>query len=507
VSGKVARLELDGFGCPMAHCNRNDDSLHDLPPLRSVETSQKIIDPVVSPRAFVHLGAFTGQHAAVCTYDSPVHPALVAFDYKTGSVVWTSPPEDLPGLFQRWPSGILLAKVIVDDSPPQHCVFAANPLEFVAYASDGRRLWKRLTNEVNADASIGVGMPTSFSFTNRGELVCVTTNGWVVKLDPLDGSVISSYRMDTSVFVDGREHRGVFFTTKSPVVVGDNLYVLADFKPNVSYPPLHPLFCPVHLVRVELSQPSVRGAEREIKPLLRPSGPSDALPDRILLGVFKGTGSPPALVKPGAAPLFFAHAHTLTTAGLEPTLSAVEDRKGILSMRWQTVLHVERGDDVYAAPALHADSGTLLLATLRNIYLFRNVASLSGEVPVPAPVDPCELVASASDSRTTSVKVGSPFGLAFDADQNEVVAYTNFRISVEPSVLSYGFLGAFAVPVNRREKIRPLWERPLGVTRDGAPIPGFGTFGQPALFRQEGADDQETGIIVNTVATGTYIFR
>jgi hypothetical protein len=185
----------------------------------------------------------------------------------------------------------------------------------------------------------------------------------------------------------------------------------------------------------------------------------------------------------------------------------VEDRKGILSMRWQTVLHVERGDDVYAAPALHADSGTLLLTTLRNIYLFRNVASLSGEVPVPAPVDPCELVASASDSRTTSVKVGSPFGLAFDADQNEVVAYTNFRISVEPSVLSYGFLGAFAVPVNPREKIRPLWERPLGVTRDGAPIPGFGTFGQPALFRQEGADDQETGIIVNTVATGTYIFR
>ena len=169
MSGKVARLELDGFGCPMAHCNRNDDSLHDLPPLRSVETSQKIVDPVVSPRAFVHLGAFTGQHAAVCTYDSPQHPALVAFDYKTGSVAWTSPPEDLPGLFQRWPSGILLAKVMVEDRPPQHFVFAANPLEFVAYASDGRRLWKRLTNEVNADAPAGVGMPTSLSFTDRGE--------------------------------------------------------------------------------------------------------------------------------------------------------------------------------------------------------------------------------------------------------------------------------------------------------------------------------------------------
>jgi hypothetical protein len=507
VSGKITRLELDGFGCPMAHCNRNDDSLHDLQPLRSVQTSQKIVDPVVSPRAFVHLGAFTGEHAAVCTYDSPLHPALVAYDYRTGSVVWTSPPEDLPGLFQRWPSGILLAKLIVDDRPPQHCVFAANPVEFVSYAGDGRRLWKRATTEVNGDAPTGVGMPTSLSFTDRGELVCVTTNAWVVKLDPLDGSVISSYRMDTSVFVDGREHRGVFVTTKSPVVVGDSLYLLADFKANVSYQPLHPLFCPVHLVRIELSQPGVRGSERQIKPLLRPRGPSDAMPDRVRLGVYKGTGSPPALVKPGAAPLFFAHAHTLTRVGLEPIISAVEDREGVLSVRWQTVLHVRHGDDLYAAPALHADTGTLLLTTLHNIYLFRNVASLSGQVPVPARVDLCELVTSASDPRTTSVKVGSPFGLAFDGDQNEVVAYTNFRITVAPSLFSYGFLGAFSVPVDPRKKMRPLWERPLGVTRDGALIPGFGTFGQPALFRHEGADDQATGIIVNTVATGTYIFR
>jgi hypothetical protein len=491
----------------MAHCNRNDDSLHDLPPLRSVETSQKIVDPVVSPRAFVHLGAFTGEHAAVCSYDSPLHPALVSYEYKTGSVVWTSPHDDLPGLFQRWPSGILLAKVIVDGGPPEHCVFAANPVEFVAYAGDGRRLWKRATTEINEDAPTGVGMPTSLSFTNRGELVCATTNGWVIKLTPRDGRVISSYRMNTSVFVDGREHRGVFVTTKSPVVVGDSLYILADFKPYVSHHPLHSLFCPVHLVRVELSQPNVSGYECEIKPLVRPRHPTDTLPDRVRLGLYKGTGSPPALVRPGAAPLFFAHAHTLTRAGLEPTLSAIEDRDGVLSMRWQTVLHVEPGDDVYAAPALHANSGTLLLTTLRNIYLFRGVASLSGEIPAPAPINPAELVASASVPSRRSVRVGSPFGLAFDADQNEIVAYTNFRINFERSFLSYGFLGAFAVPVNPRDKVRPLWERPLGVTRDGVPIPGFGTFGQPALFRHEGADDQVTGIIVNTVATGTYIFR
>lgn len=507
MNGKRVRLELDGFGCAMAHCNRNDDSLQDLPPLRTLETSQKIEDPLVSPRAFVHLGAFTGEHAAVCAYDSPSHPALVAYDYKTGSVSWTSPLEDLPGLFQRWPSGILLAKLIVDDGSPLHCVFAANPVEFVAYRGDGRRLWKRATAQVSPDAPAGIGMPTSLTFTDRGELVCVTTKGWVVKLDPLDGSVISSYRMDTSVFIDGREYRGIFVTTKSPVVVGDVLYVLADFKPNVSYPPLHPLFCPVHVVRIELSQPGVCGAEHQIKPLMQPAARGDTVPDRVQVGFYKGTGSPPVLARPGTSPLLFAHAHSLTTIGLKPAITAVEDRQGVLSARWQTSFDVPLGDDVFAAPALHADSGTLFVTTLHNIYIFRGVGSMSGQVPCPAPVEPSHLVARASEPRTTSVKAGSPFGLAFDADHDEIVAYTNFRISVEPSFLSYGFLGAFAVPVDPRAKPHPLWEGRLGVTRDGAPIPGFGTFGQPALFQYEGGDGQATGVIVNTVATGTYIFR
>ena len=507
MSGTLSRLELDGFGCPMAHCNRNDDSLHDLSPLRRVETAQKIVDPIVSPRAFVHLGAFTGERAAVCTYDSVLHPALVAYDYKTGSVLWTSPREDLPGLFQRWPSGILLARIAVDDGPLQHRVFAANPVEFVAYAGDGRRLWKRLTNEVSAAAPTGIGMPTSFSFTDSRELVCVTTRGWIVKLDPLDGRVISSYRMDATVFVDGREQRGVFVTTKSPVVIGNALYILADFKPNVSYPPLHPLFSPVHLLRIELSQPGVAGCESDIRPLARCSGPADLPPDRLCLGVYRGTGSPPALVRAGQPTLLFAHAHTLTAAGLQPTISAVEDRQGILGVRWRSVLQVRPGDDLHAAPALHGDSGTLLVTTLQNVYVFRDVESLSGEVACPPAADPADLIPCAAAGRTSSVKVGSPFGLAFDADHNEIVAYTNFRVSVEPTFLSYGFLGAFAVPIDRRGKTRPLWEQPLGVTPDGGAIPGFGTFGQPALFRYDCAGDEATGIIVNTVATGTYIFR
>jgi hypothetical protein len=503
----ITRLELDGFGCPMAHCNRNDDSLHDLPPLRIVESSQKIVDPIVSPRAFVHLGAFTGEKAAVCTYDSTLHPALVAYDYNTGAVLWTSPQEDLPGLFQRWPSGILLARVAVDGGAAEGRVFAANPVEFVAYAADGRRLWKRATNQITIDAPSGIGMPTSLSFTNARELVCVTTKGWVVKLDPLDGRVISSYRMQAVVFVEGREYRGVFVTTKSPVVIGNVMYVLADFKPHLSYPLLHPFLCPVHLVRIELNSAAGDRPAREIKPLVQPRGPADPTPDRVRLGVYTGTGSPPALVRPGQPPMLFAHAHALTAGGLTPTIQAVEDREGVLTMRWQSRLSAERGDDVYAAPALHAASGTLLVTTLRHIYLFRDVASLNGVVPCPATIAPTNLLASASDPRTSSVRVGSPFGLAFDADRNEIVAYTNFRVTAEPTFLSYGFIGAFSVPVDHREAPRPLWQQPLGVAREGVAIPGFGTFGQPALFRYDCAGNKATGVIVNTVATGTYIFR
>jgi hypothetical protein len=263
----------------------------------------------------------------------------------------------------------------------------------------------------------------------------------------------------------------------------------------------------VHLLRIELSQPGVPGSEHEIKPLIPCHRATDVAPDRVRLGVYKGTGSPPALVRSGHPTLFFAHAHTLSGNGLQPTISAVEDGQGVLRVRWQSVLQVQPGDDVHAAPALHADSGTLLVTTLQSIYLFRDVASLTGDVPCPPAARSEDLVASAADPRTSSVRAGSPFGLAFDADRNEIVAYTNFRITIEPTFLTYGFLGAFAVPVGPRGKMRPLWQQPLGVTRDGMAIPGFGTFGQPALFRYDCAGDRATGIIVNTVATGTYIFR
>ena len=192
----VNSLEADGLWCPMAHCNRNDDSFQDLPPLLNVGPVQKITDPLVSPRGGIFLGCFTGEVLAVCAYNSPGHPALVAYHYEDGSIKWMSPLEDLPGQRHRKPAGVLIAKITIGGNPSERFVFAANHAEFVAYTIDGSRIWKRATQDINPE---GFGWPVSLSFTDAKELVTVTTEGWVVKLNPIDGSTIDAYRMDTNV--------------------------------------------------------------------------------------------------------------------------------------------------------------------------------------------------------------------------------------------------------------------------------------------------------------------
>lgn len=497
MSVTIDSFEADGFGCPMSHCNRTDDSLHDLPPLRAVESAQPITDPRVSPRASIHLGAFTGETMAVCAYDSPLHPALVAYDYRTGGVRWTSPLEDLPGLFQRWPSGLLLAKMAVAGGSKQPVVFAANPIEFVAYAANGERLWKRRLAEIDA---AGIGLPTSLSFTDDKELVCATTKGWIVKLNPADGSLVDAQRLEAQVHVDGRAYRGTFITTKSPVVIGNVMYLVVDFEANVTVPPLNPLVCPVHVLRIELSRSAT---DHRIKPI----GYDADASDRALIGLYKGTGSPPAYVTMNGHVMLYAHAHALRDGQLQPSITAIEDQAGVFVQRWQCVLEVEFGDDVYAAPALHADSRTLLLTTLNSVYVLRNVDQLGGRVPAPRPLPACQMIANANDLRVADVKVGSPFGLAFDRETMEIVAYTNFRLKPRRGFISYGFLGAFALPAKAPAPARPLWHQPLAVSAGGMPLPGLGTLGQPALFQYDRGGAPATGLIVSTAFTGTYIFK
>lgn len=499
-------LHTDGSWCPMAHCNRTDDSFQQILPLRSAQHFRRIDDRVASSVGFIHLGSYTGRNMAVCTYSSPNFPALAAFDYQDGSVLWTSPMEDLQGLPLRVPTGILMASMSIQGEAPRNYVFAANHAEFVAYRADGCRLWKRRNDEVVVSKPPqSIGLPISLSFNDSRELVAATTNGWVVKLSPLDGRTIDAYKMETTVSLEGRFYRGTFFTCKSPIVVGDTLYLLAEFRADVSNP-LPRLFSPVHVIRISLTQTGIPGKAHKIRPLAELGSGTKSASDRVYVGLNRGRGSPPAWVTPDGRILIFAHAHSLKNGRLRPTIAGVEDDRGVLKQRWLSELDVSRGDTVYSAPALHGPSGNLFVTTLGGIFLYREVDHLVGDVPSPRPVASTEMISMASCHGVTNVRVGSPFALTFDEESKEIVAYTNFR-TISRSGRSHGLLGAFAIPAFGRGKPRPLWHRPLGIDRGGRTVPGLGTLGQPALFRYRSDKGNATGLIVNTACTGTYMIK
>jgi hypothetical protein len=498
-------LQADGCWCPMAHGNRTDDSFQQLPPLRSVRHFQKLKAPVASSQGFIHLGSFTGRNMAVCTYSSPHLPALAAYDYQDGSVLWTSPISDLKGLPLRIPGGILMASMGSGGRSPRDYVFAANRNEFVAYTADGRRVWKRRSDELVPGMPQSIGLPISLSFNDSKELVGATNGGWIVKLSPLDGHTIDSYKMDTTVAHEGRLYRGTFYTGKSPIVIGDVLYLLVEFKAHESNP-LPRLFSPVHIIRIALTQPGVPGRARKIRALAELRNARESLPDRIFVGLNRGRGSPPAWVTADGKVRMFAHAHAFKNGRLCPTIAAVEDDRGVLKRRWLSMLEVDPGDSVHSAPALHGPSGTLFVTTLKNIFLFRDVNHLVGNVPSPPRLASADTVEIASRPGVSRVGVGSPFALTFDEELKEIVAYTNFR-AISHSGQSYGLMGAFSVPAFGRGRVRPLWHRPLAVTPGGRVAPGPGTLGQPALFRYESDKGKATGLIVNTVFTGTYMIK
>ena len=498
-------FEADGQWCPMSHCNRTDNSFQSVLPLRSVRRFRKLGAPVAHSEGFIHLGSFTGRSMAVCTYSTPSLPALAAFSYHDGSVIWTSPMEDLPGYPLRVPLGILMARMSARGKPAETYVFAANRAEFVAYSAAGRRIWKRRNTEVASGAPGGVGLPISLTFNDAKEIVTATTGGWIVKLSPLNGQTIDAYKMETSIVHEGRLYSGYFFTCKSPIVIGNTLYLLAEFKSDDSKA-LPQVLSPVHVIRISLTSPGVLGEEHRIQALHQPSNCKERLPDRVSVGIHRGRGSPPAWITPTGTVQIFATAHAFRNGRMYPTIAGVEDQRGVLTQRWLSVMNVALGDSVHAAPALYGPSGILFVTTLQKIFLFRRASELRGTVPCPSPLPGEALVAIASNPAIATVGFGSPFALTLDQDANEIVGYTNYR-AISVAGLSYGILGAFALHRTRDEAPRPLWYRPLGVSADGRIVPGLGTLGQPALFEYEYGNHRATGLIVNTVFGGTYMIK
>jgi hypothetical protein len=290
-------------------------------------------------------------------------------------------------------------------------------------------------------------------------------------------------------------------------VVGNVLYLLAEFRSDPSSD-LRIIESPVFLVRIELSQPGVPGAENKVKPLAVPLGPNDPTPDRLEIGVRTGGGSPSSLVLSDGRVLIVGDADRQVGNALRPTVTLVEDDHGVLSELWHSSLTLTGPDNISASPAVHAESRTLIVSTLRNLYVFRNIDQLAGEVPAPTAFRKPDLVTcGGAEGDQATIRVGSPIALAFDDPSSKLVAYTNFKIKRDPEAETFSFLGAFTVPLQEGVAPRALWCKPLALSEAGEPAPGPGTSGQPALFEYEEAGEKRSGLIVNTFSSGTFIFR
>jgi hypothetical protein len=509
----VIALDADGAGCPMSHCNQKADDFQRIRPLEGPIAMTKIEDPVVGSNATVLLGCTTGSSMAVCAYNALDSPGLVAYDYRSSEVLWTSPPEDLPlvggvGAFPgRLVLGVLIAKVRVNGDPEATWVFAANPAEFVAYDANGTRLWKRPSDTITPLAPEGIAAPIAISFSEENELIVATRGGWIVKLHPSNGETIDAYKMDTNIFLDGTLYSGKLINRNAFSVVGNVLYLLAEFR-SESNSDLRIVDSPVYLVRVELSQPGVPGAEHKIRPMTVPLTPADPTPERLEIGLRTGGGSPTSLILPDGKVLIVGDADRRVGDVLRPVISVVEDDHGVLTERWRSSPTLELGDNISSSPAVHAESRTLIVGTLRNFYVFRDIDQLTGEVPAPAPYRKPDLIAcGGAREDQADIRVGSPIALAFDDASNELVAHTNFKIRRDADAETFSFLGAFTVPLQGGESPRALWCEPLALSAAGEPAPGRGTSGQPALFEYEEAGGKTSGLIVNTFSTGTFIFR
>jgi hypothetical protein len=308
--------------------------------------------------------------------------------------------------------------------------------------------------------------------------------------------------MDAQIYIGGRLYHGTFVTRKSVLVVGDTLYVLANFRPHPSTP-LHPTLRPVHLLRIRLN-----GAEggRRIKPLSQPRSPSDPCPDRIRIGLFSGSASPSAWVDPAGQVQIFAQAHALIAGDLHATITAVRDDGSQLKRSWWCAFGAVPDDGIYSAPAFHAPTRTLIVCTMGRIYVLSRVGERVGLVPRPVPLRPEQLLSPSAVNRMARVRVGSPLAVTYDHDRDEIVVYTNFRVLSALTTESFGLMGGFALK-SRGGPPAPLWHHPLAISRDGKIEPGPGTLGQPALFQYPGPTGPSQGLLVNTVRTGTYVFR
>jgi hypothetical protein len=490
-------VEADGIWCPMAHADRSVTSCQGGEPLTRVESVERVGLGVAPAAAGHHLGAFTGSAYSVCAYASPFGPALVAFDHDTGEVRWTSPPGDLWASPRRAVSALLLARVATSGGRTDRRVFAGNPFEFLAYDQNGMRQWGTRT----ADWSPGFsGVPVSVNYTDDGELVTGTDEGWFAKLQPTSGTVSAAWCVPAVLGRGRRAVTGRIVSPKSIATQGNTVYFAGVFQPSRPWM-LTPERCPTYLVRMSIP----RGSEPTWTPLVLSdrSGRERRLVEQprvsaLLIGRHRVGGSPSTFVAADGTRLVLANGEVYRGGRPLPVVVAIEDVDG-LRARWWCVLSDAGGARIHAAPAVHGRSQTLVVSTSKELRVFRGIGSLEGRV---VPPDPVAVELRAQHRRTAHMGVGSPQAVVEDPRSGRLIVYTNLRERAFGTGGERSSLIALAVsPGPEGERAEILWKVPFAGP-NGRAEPGPGTFGQAALFKQS---DGRRGLIVNTVAQGTFV--
>ena len=437
---------------------------------------------------------------AVCSYGDPAYPGLVAFDYGTGDVLWTSDLEDLGGARHRRIAGVLIAHLSTEAIEDKGVVVAANQLEAVAFDYSGSLLWRSPTSGM----ALGVDRPgaiTSLSYRDDGYLIMTTSRGWVLLVAASDGSVVDACRMHGDPVIAGRRVQGTFVNFKSSVVIGDHLYLMTKFRPD-SVDLRSTSHDMIFLVRLAIRRATTArcvGRRPQAAPRL------ESL-DWIEVGVTRLRGGSPSAWQSPAGNVIFVNSDQVVEGRLVPSITALLDDGQAFRKCWRALLPAPMGDAIRGAPAFHPATQTLVAPALSTVFILRNITTFADEPPKVERLTAARLLRIApTDARVT---VTSPGALTYDQDRHQIVMCSGFRIRLSAKAAPYSFLASYAVPVDQPRSSEPLWRYPLAATPTGVPLPGPGTFGQPAMFGlPHGENAERTGIIVNTVRTGTHIIR
>lgn len=499
----LVAIEPDGDGCPMAHANLMDDSLCNLPPLRTLSEVKHVPYPA---RGGINFSGYTGETYAICVYESVREPALVAFDLNTGRKLWQTARDVLdqpsdsnaPG---RWIGGILLVNLVFDDGSRDRRVYASNAAELVCLDERGKVLWRRPTSEMSDNAGgAKIGGARCLRFSKDNKLVFVTHQGVLCKIDPLDGATVDLYPIRDPLMVNGQPELAGYKVMQSMVLVEDTLYVqgalTADHTSDKTMDP-------VRLMRVQVS-----GNADDRSSRLADTDVAGDTSDRYQFGVVgdgRQGGSPSAVLRADGAPVILVNGNT-PDGGFAVT--GVADADGALSRQWHMTIPDRESPEMVAAPAIDPVTGLYFCASKGHMYVVRDAANRTGQITADLTCAPLDLLNSYFRKMAVSAEISSPITLARDPENQALVAYISMSVQVDGATQPYSVLSALEVGMTKAGvTITPLWTGPLGLDKNGKAAPSTRSFAQPALFQFKDGDTPRTGIVMGTYQSGVTFFR